>query len=53
MNRNRKLSVDTYGPRHVQPHNPKFAATKPKSKLNMHTDATRGGSSDGRAKRDM
>ena len=53
MNRNRKLSVDTYGPRHVQPHNPYSAATKSKDKLNMHTEYTRGGDSNGRANKHM
>lgn len=30
MNRNRKLSEKTYGPRHVQPHMPLWCATKKK-----------------------
>ena len=30
MNRNRKLSEKTYGPRHVQPHMPLERATKKK-----------------------
>lgn len=30
MNKNHKLSEDTFGPRHVQPHQPKAYATKPK-----------------------
>jgi len=52
MNRNRKLSTATYGPRHVQPHNPYSMATKSGMKK-MHTDKTRGGNPDGRANRDM
>ena len=52
MNRNRKLSTATYGPRHVQPHNPYGAATKSRRKL-MHTSETRGGNPDGRANKDM
>jgi hypothetical protein len=32
MNRNRKLSEKTYGPRHVQPHMPLDRATKKKVK---------------------
>lgn len=32
MNRNRKLSEKTYGPRHVQPHMPWDRATKKKVK---------------------
>lgn len=30
MNKNHKLSEATFGPRHVQPHQPKAYATKPK-----------------------
>ena len=30
MNKNHKLSETTFGPRHVQPHQPKAYATKPK-----------------------
>lgn len=36
MNRNRHLSEKTYGARHVQPSNPKWAATKPKSKVHVN-----------------
>ena len=51
MNRNRQLSTATYGPRHVQPHNPWGMATKSRSKI-CHTRYTRGGNPDGRANRD-
>lgn len=30
MNKNHKLSEKTFGPRHVQPHQPREYATKPK-----------------------
>lgn len=30
MNWSHKLSETTFGPRHVQPHQPAFCATKPK-----------------------
>lgn len=30
MNKNHKLSEETFGPRHVQPHQPKQFATKKK-----------------------
>lgn len=32
MNRNRHLSIKTYGARHVQPHQPRSFATKKKKK---------------------
>lgn len=34
MNRNRQLSEKVYGPRHVQPHQPAFCATKKKKTQN-------------------
>lgn len=49
MNRNRQLSTATYGPRHVQPHNPREMATKSRSKI-VHR--SKGGNPDGRANRD-
>lgn len=35
MNRNKHLSIKTYGARHVQPHQPRSFATK-KKKLTHH-----------------